>query len=284
MNWFERNTEYLDMVIGQRLGVHGLRPFGSNKDINKLTSKAKGSRINKVAANNDKKSSLKQVFLKIKDWIDKERSFKHEIRRRHILQRLKYEMEFERDRQLILQEHNDVAYKPWYHKALSYRLSVFQTHQESKAQRWWVNSRAIPHMGAAPKISGRKSERPTNLDQEKFQLTAAGVDYAIWLVAKGSASDLELLVADPAEFIKNREDTVWVFLDETAVWLKVKGDEATYVSAKELLQAAKRAQVKACLKTANDRVQKQELQEDFKNWCATNLASQDDRDIVCQWY
>ena len=116
-------------------------------------------------------------------------------------------------------------------------------------------------MGAAPKTSGRKSERPTNLDQEKFQLTDAGVDYAIWLVAKGSASDLELLVADPAEFIKNREDTYFVFLDETAVWLKVKGDEATYVSAKELLQAAKRAQVKACLKTANDMVQKQELQE-----------------------
>ena len=284
MSWFERKTEYLDMVVGQRLGVHGLRPFGSNKVINKLKSKAKGSRMRKAAADNDKKSPLKKVFLKIKGWIDKERSFKHEIRRRHILQRLKYEMEFERDRQLILQEHNDPAYKPWYHKALSYRLSVFQTHQESKAQRWWVNSRAIPHMGAAPKMSGRKSERPTNLDQDKFQLTAAGVDYAIWLVAKGSASDLELLVADPAEFIKNREDTVFVFLDETAVWLKVKGDEATYVSAKELLQAAKRAQVKACLKTANDRVQKQELQEDFKNWCADNLASQDDRDIVCQWY
>ena len=136
MSWFERKTEYLDMVVGQRLGVHGLRPFGSNKVINKLKSKAKGSRMRKAAADNDKKSPLKKVFLKIKDWIDKERSFKHDIRKRHILQRLKYEMEFERDRQLILQEHNDVAYKSWYHKALSYRLSVFQNHQESKSQRW----------------------------------------------------------------------------------------------------------------------------------------------------
>ena len=87
-----------------------------------------GSRISKAAADNDKKSPLKSVFLKVKAWIDTERSFKHEIRRRLILQRLNYEMEFERDWQLILQEHSDLAYKPWYHKAVSKRPLGFQTH------------------------------------------------------------------------------------------------------------------------------------------------------------
>ena len=176
MRWFERSTEYLDIVIGQRLGTHGLRPFGSNRLINKLVSKAKGSRISKASADNGNKSSLKKFFLKDKAWIDKERSFNHEIRRRHFLQSLKYEMEFERDQQLIFQWHNGPAYKPWYHKALSKRVSGFQIRQETKVQRWWVNSRAIPHMGAAHKTSNRKSERPTAHDNKKFQLTAAGVD------------------------------------------------------------------------------------------------------------
>jgi len=271
-------------VVSQRLGIHGLRPFGSNKVINKLERKGQGSRINKVALENDKKSPLKKTFLKVKAWIDKERSFKHEIRRRHILQRLKYEMEFERDQQLIFLDHNDPAYRPWYLKALQKRLVHFQIHQETKAQRWWLDSRAIPTMGAAPRLSGRKSERSTLSDNEKFQLTAAGVDYMVWLVAKGSIQDFELHVADPEDFIKNRESTYFVLLDETAVWLKCKGDEATYVSAREVLQAAKRAQVKASLRSANENVVKQEIQEDFKAWCQENLVSPDDRDIVCQWY
>ena len=98
LKWHERKNEFLDVIMGQRLGINGLRPFGLNNVISKLVSKSKGSRISKVAADNNKKSALKRVFLKAKDCIDKESGFKHEIRRRHILQRHKYEMEFERDR------------------------------------------------------------------------------------------------------------------------------------------------------------------------------------------
>ena len=44
---------------------------------------------------------------------------------------------------------------------------------------------------------------------------------------------MSVFVHDPEDFMLHREDTVFVVLDETAVWLKLRGEEKVYVSAEE---------------------------------------------------
>ena len=74
------------------------------------------------------------------------------------------------------------------------------------------------------------------MDADKFQLTADSVDHIIYLVAKGTPEDLQPFVADPDRFVENRCSTVIVVLDETPLWLKLRGEEKVVESLAEVLQ------------------------------------------------
>ena len=193
-------------------------------------------------------------------------------------------MEFERDKQTVFKQTENAQFKPWYLQALEYRLARFQTHNETKLQRNWFDTKVLPRIGATARTGQRKSEKSTRGDEQKFALTAGGVDYAIDLVAKGSSEDLINLVADPEHFIENRKETVVVVLDETALWLKCRGEEQVYQSAIEILNAAKRRSVRKAAKKAESSVEKEAIQEEFKAWAEQNVENRDDRDMISQWY
>ena len=122
------------------------------------------------------------------------------------------------------------------------------------------------------------------MDEQKFQLTVQGVDYAIDLVARGTPEQLIAFVADPEDFIQHRKETKIVVLDETALWLKCRGEEQVYQSAIEILKAAKRKSVRTACKLAETREAKEQAKDHFVNWCEVNLESKDDRDLLTQWY
>ena len=243
-----------------------------------------GARISKVLPENNKKIPLLQCFLKVRKWFENERLHNTEVRQKHLVQRLKYQMEYEKDRQIVLQQQGSPLFKNWYLAALDYRLARFQIHNQTNEQITWFETKAAPRMGATARGSQRKSENSTRNDEQKFQLTAQGLDYAIDLVARGTAEELVLHVADPESFIANRKQTKFVVLDETALWLKCRGEELVYQCALEIERASKRRQVRRAAKRLENREAKEEIESDFREWCSQNIENPDDREILCQWY
>ena len=85
-----------------------------------------------------------------------------------------------------------------------------------------------------------REQRAVNLDPSRALLTFASCDRALWLVANGSTEDLRVFVANPEEFISRRKETVIVVIDETALWLKLRGEEKVYISETEVRSARAR--------------------------------------------
>ena len=76
-----------------------MRPFGSNMPRTKLGSTSQGARLRVETSEPTKQQPLNQVFHKVKVWYNKERlEYGHEVREKHVSQRLLVEMETERDK------------------------------------------------------------------------------------------------------------------------------------------------------------------------------------------
>ena len=88
----------------------------------------------------------------------------------------------------------------------------------------------------------------------KFRATADGLDYIIQVESDGtnSEAELQLYVADPAEFQKIFKKTVIVVLDESALWLKLRGEEKVYHALAEILSQQARRHHSKKLKPAQD--------------------------------
>ena len=269
--WWGMKVELAKFVATRRLGLRGLRPWGSHKPLAHFLP-GQGARLSKLLPENNKSQQLLQCFLKVRVWFENERRFNTEVRQRHIVQRLKFQMEFEKDRQVVLHQQKRNLFKIWYMKALEHRLQHFQIHNQTKAQKGWFNYRVCPHLGATPRNSQRKSEKSTRGDEQKFHLTVQGVDYAIDLVAIGTPEQLIAFVADPEDFIEHRKETKIVVLDETALWLKCRGEEQVYQSAIEILKAAKRRSVRTACKLAETKEAKDKAKDHFENWCEDNIC------------
>eukprot|EP00973_Karenia_brevis_P003768 520027-Karenia_brevis.AAC.1 len=55
-------------------------------------------------------------------------------------------------------------------------------------------------------------------------------DAMLWLAAFGEVSELERWVANPVEFIQNREKVVLGFSDQIPVWVKIGRNKQVYCS------------------------------------------------------
>ena len=271
-------------VIRLRLGKHGIRPFGSTKALTKRGDVGGGARIKRKAAEENKKIPLMTVFIKVRKWFENERMHRQEVRRLHINQRLKYQLEADRDRQALLQQVEHPHFKPWLFRSIQERLATFQIHNESKVQRNWMDRAVLPRIGAINRCGERKSEKNPVEDSIKFSLTVAGCDYMIYLVAKGTSEELAIHVQEPEDFIKNRTRTVILVLDETPLWLKCRGEDQVFQSALEILNVAHRRRVKRQLRRANLASEKKSIQEDFEKWLAAEVPNQEDRELLNQWY
>ena len=69
--------------------------------------------------------------------------------------------------------------------------------------------------------------------EDKHAATFATADRFLHLVARGTQEDLELHVSNAIEFIENKARTTIVVMDQTAVWLKLRGEDKVYVAEDE---------------------------------------------------
>ena len=106
------------------MGVYGPRPFGSRAKVVELSRKATGARLRKEAT--ARQQPLSGVYDKVKSWLEKERSHGHEARTKHVIQRIKYQMEHERDRQQVLLEVGDKRYDEVIFQTCEEKRSWFQ--------------------------------------------------------------------------------------------------------------------------------------------------------------
>ena len=122
--WWSSRRALRDFIAKSRVGVYGPRPFGSRAKVVELSRKATGARLRKEAT--ARQQPLSGVFDKVKSWLEKERSHGHEVRTKHVIQRIKYQMEHERDRQQVLLEVGDKRYDEVIFQTCEDKLSWFQ--------------------------------------------------------------------------------------------------------------------------------------------------------------
>ena len=77
------------------------------------------------------------------------------MRKKHILTRLRYELELERDRHLVLQGHQDERFCAWALKASQERLAKLEITQTSKQQDAWYEKVVVPRIGASARSGQR---------------------------------------------------------------------------------------------------------------------------------
>ena len=114
LSWFAKKDKILEAIARLKLGKTGLRPFGSNARLDRNQNRNRGARLQEARTGiPSRRQPLEGVMWRLKALFDKERAHGHEVRKKHILARLRYELELERDRQLALQQHEDERFWAW---------------------------------------------------------------------------------------------------------------------------------------------------------------------------
>ena len=111
--WFKLQASLRAYVSKYRLGIRGVRPFGSNKNL-KSNRKGQGARLRAtVPGVATTISPLERVFEKTKKWFKQEREHGHEVRGTTLNMRLLYLLEAERDRELVLKQCESPEHLPY---------------------------------------------------------------------------------------------------------------------------------------------------------------------------
>ena len=139
----------------------------------------------------------------------------------------------------------------------SSRLQLYST---EKWQELWLQRQVYPKIGASFRCIQRKNQKDVGSDEDRFYLTCASVDYGQYLVCYANEDELQIFVADTTTFIENRRNTVFVVIDETAIWLKCQGEEkvllATFEVFDERNRRVLRKQLRRCETSAQQEAAK----------------------------
>ena len=130
--WLALRPALEKKIATARLGKNGLRACGH---VRRATGKSKseGARLtHDVPGLATPKRPLEGVMHRIECWFKRERQHGHEVRRKTILTRTLYELEFERDKQLVLKDKDHKSYNAKIFKRVNDRLASFRIHQQIK--------------------------------------------------------------------------------------------------------------------------------------------------------
>ena len=147
-------------------------------------------------------------MARLETWFKTERMHRHEVRGKTIATRLKFELEYARDQELVLQQHQSPEFKPFVLAKCQEKLEFFQVVKPSRRQERWMSEIVRPRIGALGRTGQKLSESVDRaLDESKAKLTWATSDRFQHLVARGSVDELRLFVAEPETFVENRRAT-----------------------------------------------------------------------------
>ena len=225
-----RKPAYLEFVQRQKVGIHGLRPFGSGAATSTRGSQSQGARLRIIEDPSapTAQQPLRGVFFQVKKWFDHQRLYGHEVRPSHLRTRLRLTLEAERDRQIVLADQFSPNHYPKVQAAVNQHLARMDNPEwVSKRQSQWEGRTFWPAIGCYARAASKKSHEDQKFDKAKARLTWASIDRAVWLASKGSFDQLNKFVADPEQFQNQLEETVVVQYDHTPVYAKARGEEKT---------------------------------------------------------
>ena len=100
-------------------------------------------------------------------WFENERSCGTEVRQKHILQRTRYQLEYERDLQTVFRDTSCKSFDERVLKACIDRLQVVQVHGYSQTAKRWFENQVFPYIGAGARMGQHKSTGSENwLDRD----------------------------------------------------------------------------------------------------------------------
>ena len=275
VKWLELKPALEAFVAKSRVGLHGLRPFGSNLPKTAKGSLSKGARLRAETSEPTKQQPLNGVLHRLKVWFNKERyDYNHEVRERHVNLRLKVEMEAERDRQAVLKAELHRTHNPAVLKACEEKLKWFVVSGGPEKQDTWLQQVVWPKIGCRPRAGQHKAATREELDKPKTLVTWASADRALYVAFYGTEEELRLHVADPKRWIQGRKKLWLFFLDETPLWIKLRGEERVLRGTSELLASEERHKVSKALKAARDKEERAVAEAALKTWQAEHLEDE----------
>ena len=230
-NLIPRRPELQTFVTNQRLGLTGLRPFGSHGPA--MGSSSLGARMRTEISQTQQ--PLKPVFQRCKQWFHRERKYGHEVKIHQLVTRLRLELMSEIGRQQVLQERQSPDFFEKTLLACQDRLASLNHQQtSSKSGGEWLRKFYYPAIGARARKGQKQSHQDDKFDPVLAKLTWASMDFALYLVQSGSFEELGQLVQDPEAFQANATQTAVVGLDQTPIYTRLRGETKTMVTDEEV--------------------------------------------------
>ena len=122
----------------------------------------------------------------MRKWLNQEREFNHEVRKSHVVERFKFEAEYERDKLLVLQQCQSVDFKPATLERVSQILSNYQVINQSKRQDAWSTKVILQSIGGRIRAAQRLSAKATAMDEVKAKLSWQTSDWFQQLGMRGN--------------------------------------------------------------------------------------------------
>lgn len=132
------------------------------------------------------------------------------------------------------------VFKPLTLERRQTRLQDFRLQIASHNQGDWTRRTLLPTTVGAPESHHRLHEKPLKLDKLEAQLTWARVDRIQGVIARGYTQELAQCMPDPGSFIEHRRETKFDILDQTALWINLRGAEQVVFSLDEKGRVAQR--------------------------------------------
>ena len=160
--WFALKPIFIQTIAKLRLGVRGIRPFGSTKKATACAGhRNKGARIQQVVpGKTTPQRPLEAVMFKLEKWFKKEREHNHEVRKKTILTQLKMQLECERDIQLVKQETECETFSATSLRACQERLQTFEIISPSHNQDTWFERVVCPRIYTCPFLLEARIQTP----------------------------------------------------------------------------------------------------------------------------
>ena len=110
---------------------------------------------------------MARVYHRVKAWLKHEREHGHEVRLEILTQRLLFEVEYERDQQLVLQQHNSTDFFAPTLESCREKLSHLRVFSPTKRQSQWIKDHVMKNVGASLRKPNRLSDKSAQFDYNK---------------------------------------------------------------------------------------------------------------------
>ena len=177
------------------------------------------------------------------------------MRPRHVRTRFLLQLRVEQAVQVELHKREHPSHQPYVLKAIQARLAAYARPNYKKTD--YEQRQVWPKIGGRHRMGQKMTSNQAKPDKALFLLGCATIDRAIWVARNGTMEQLGQLVRDPVAFRENLEKLPIYQFDQSALWIKLRGEEGQIVCETECIQDQESRNVEKWRQMANTAEQSQ---------------------------